>query len=153
ADMGCTVPGIKSPSQSQCAEYSIQQIMRQLQPSQTSVALMSFPGTGTQFVPSKPCPAQPDTVPYLSSNIHYQIGSGFYTDYNDGSGVLNDSSQIVQAVGDTATSLVGCQQPVIWGGQGTYLAEVITKAQAALPIVAGTKNVVILLSDGDSNAS
>lgn len=150
-DSGCTVPGIAHPTRYQCAQYSIQSVLKVMQPSMASVALMAFPGTGTQFTPSKPCPTQPSSVPYLSSSIYYQIGTGFSTNYNNGAGTLNDTSKIVQAVGNVSTSLTGCQTAK--GGQGTYIAEVITKAQAALPVVTGTKNVIILLSDGDAGAS
>jgi hypothetical protein len=151
ADSACSVPGIANPTRYQCATYSIQQVMTQLQPSLTSVGLMAFPGTGTQFNPSSPCPTQPSSVPYLTTNIHYQIGAALDATYNNGSGVLNNSSPMVRAVGNSATSLVGCQTAK--GGQGSYVAEVLTKAQAALPIISGTENVVILLSDGDYNAS
>jgi hypothetical protein len=114
---------------------------------------MAFPGTGSQFTPAKPCPAQPSATPYLSSKIFYQIGTGLSTNYNDGAGTLSHTSTIVEAVGDYGSSpaLTGCQTAK--GGQGTYIAEVLTKAQAALPVVAGTKNVIILLSDGDAQAS
>lgn len=150
-DSGCTVPGISRPTRYQCALYSIQEVLRVLQPSLSSVALMAFPGTATQFNPANPCPTQPTPIPYLSTNIHYQIGTGFDNTYGNGSGTLNNTSPFVRAVGNRATSLVGCQQAL--GGQGSYMAEVIGKAQAALPAIAGTKNVMVLLSDGDFNAS
>ena len=152
ADAGCTVPGVKAPTRYQCALYSIQSVLKVMQPSMTSVALMAFPGTGTQFTPATKCPTQPSAVPYLSSKIYYQIGTSFSTNYNS-SGVLNNSSTIVEAVGDNGAtpSLTGCQTAK--GGEGTYIAEVLTKAQAALPVVTGTKNVIILLSDGDSGAT
>ena len=57
---------------------------------------------------------------------------------------------MIQAVGNY-TSLTPCVTNK--GGQGSYAAEVIAKAQAALPVVAGTQNVIILLSDGDYGAS
>ena len=151
ADSACTVPGISNPSRYQCASYSIQQVMIQLQPSLTSVGLMAFPGTGTQFNPSSPCPTQPSSVPYLTTNIHYQIGAALDAAYNNGSGVLNNSSPMVRAVGNSATPLVGCQTAK--GGQGSYGAEILIKAQGALPVIAGTENVFIVLSDGDYGAS
>jgi hypothetical protein len=122
-----------------------------MQPSMSSVGLMVFPGLPSQYTPGKPCPTQPSSTPYLASKIYYQIGTGLSTDYNNGSGVLSDTSTIIEAVGDNGTKLSGCLSNK--GGQGTYLAEVITKAQAALPVVTGTKNVIILLSDGDASAS
>jgi hypothetical protein len=150
ADPACSVPGIANPTRYQCATYSIQQVMKQLQPSLTKVGLMAFPGTGTQFNPSAPCPTQPSSVPYLTTNIHYQIGAALDSAYNDGAGVLLNTSSMVRAVGNSATPLAGCQTAK--GGQGSYAAEVLTKAYAALPVVAGTENVIILLSDGDSSA-
>ena len=152
ADTGCTVPGIKGPTQYQCAEYSIQSVLKVLQPSMASVGLMAFPGTATQFTPANPCPTQPKATPYLSSKIYYQIGTSLSTNYNT-SGVLNHTSTIVEAVGDygASTPLTGCQTAK--GGEGTYIAEVLTKAQAALPVVTGTKNVIILLSDGNATSS
>ena len=159
ADASCTTvpdtskPGsfLKSPSRFLCAEYSIQSILKVMQPSMSSVGLMVFPGLVSQYTAGKPCPTQPSSTPYLSSKIYYQVGTGLSTDYNNGAGVLNDASNLVEAVGDTANKLTGCLSNK--GGQGTYLAEVIAKAQAALPVVAGTKNVIILLSDGDASAS
>ena len=153
ADTGCTVTGVRNPTRYQCALYSVQSVLKVMQPSMASVGLMAFPGTGSQFTPSKPCPTQPSAVPYLSSKIYYQIGTGLSTDYNNGSGTLSHTSTVVEAVGDYGSSpaLTGCQTAK--GGEGTYLAEVLSKAEAALPVVAGTKNVIILLSDGDANAS
>jgi Flp pilus assembly protein TadG len=153
ADTGCTVPGIKSPTRYQCALYSVQSVLKVMQPSMASVGLMAFPGTAHQFTPAKPCPTQPSATPYLSSTIYYQIGTGLSTNYNNGLGTLTDTSTIVEAVGDygASPSLTGCQTAK--GGEGTYIAEVLSKAQAALPVVAGTQNVIILLSDGDAGAS
>lgn len=152
ADWACAVPGISNPTRFQCATYSIQQVMKQLQPSLTSVGLMAFPGTATQFNPANPCPTQPASTPYLSTNIKYQIGAALDATYNDGDGVLNSASPMVRTVGNNGgTPAVGCLRAK--GGQGSYLAEVIIKAQAALPIIAGTRNVIIVLSDGDASAS
>ena len=151
ADSKCTVPNVKNPTRFQCAEYSIQSILQVMQPSMSSVGLMVFPGMGSQYTPGSKCGTQPASVPYLSSKIYYQIGTGLATDYHNAAGALNDTSTIVEAVGDAGTKLSGCLGNK--GGEGTYLAEVLTKAQAVLPVVTGTKNVIILLSDGDANAS
>jgi hypothetical protein len=76
---------------------------------------------------------------------------------------LNDSSDLVKAVGYGSTS--GCLTYTfgIWGtgsGSGfgnTYLAGAIYMAQAALAaeqtVVPGSKNAIIFLSDGQANAS
>jgi hypothetical protein len=118
------------------------------------VGLMVFPGMATQYSPtSHPCPAMPSSTPYYTTNIKYQIGTTLNATYNTGSGTLNDSSPLVQAIGDAtaAPPLTGCV--TVNSGQSSYAAEVLTKAQAALPVVAGTKNVIIFLSDGDYNAN
>jgi hypothetical protein len=132
--------------------YSIQSILKTMPTSLDKVGLMIFPGMGTQYSPtSHPCATQPSSVPYYSSNIKYQIGTTMSNDYNNTLGALNLSSAMVQAVGNY-TSLTGCVTNK--GGEGSFGAEVIAKAQAALGTpAAGTSNVIILLSDGDYNAS
>jgi hypothetical protein len=152
-DAGCTIPGMSNVTRFQCAMYSIQSILKTMPTSLDKVGLMIFPGMSTQYSPtSHPCSTQPSSVPYYTSNIKYQIGTSMDNTYNNGSGALNTSSAMVQAVGNY-TSLTGCVTNK--GGQGSYAAEVITKAQAALVAAAapGTGNVMIHLSDGDYGAS
>ena len=151
ADTNCTVPGVSKPTRFQCALYSVQSVLKVMPTSLDKVGLMIFPGMGTQYSPtSHPCPTQPNSVPYLSTGIKYQIGTALDNTYNNGSGALARASPMVQAVGNY-TSLTPCVTNK--GGQGSYAAEVITKANAALPVVTGTQNVIILLSDGDYGAS
>lgn len=154
-DSGCTVPGISRPTRWQCALYSVQSVLKVMPTSLDKVGLMVFPGMGQQYSPtSHPCPSQPNSVPYLSSNIKYQIHTTLDNTYNNGAGVLVQSSRMVQAVGAYPTSGGGLTPCVTnRGGQGSYGAEVIAKAHAALPVVAGTQNVIIFLSDGDFSAS
>jgi len=149
-DSDCTVPGISNPSRWQCAQYSIQSILKVSSTSMNKAGLMIFPGMGSSYNPtSHPCATQPNSVPYYSTTIYYQVGSLDNT-YNNGSGSLVNTSPLVQAIGN-GTSLTGCVTNR--GGQGSFGAEVIAKAQAALPVTAGTKNVIIFLSDGDFSAS
>jgi Flp pilus assembly protein TadG len=153
-DTGCTVPGITHPTRFQCAEYSIQSVLKTMPTSLDKVGLMIFPGMATQYSPtSHPCATQPNSTPYLSANIKYQIGTTLDATYNNGSGALSNTSPLVQAVGNGAATppVTGCVTAK--GGEGSYGAEVITKAQAALPVVTGTQNVIIFLSDGDYNAT
>jgi hypothetical protein len=96
----------------------------------------------------------------LSSSIYYQIGTGLDTNYNVASqnyptqGGLNRSDTIVVGVGDYSGWPWWEQNCFnVIGNQGTYIAEVLTKAQAALPVVAGTKNIIILVTDGNSAAT
>src|SRR5471032_323101 len=121
-DSNCTVPNVSKPTRFQCAEYSIQSILKVMQPSMSSVGLMVFPGLGSQYTPgTKSCGTEPASVPYLSSKIYYQIGTGLSTDYQNATGGLNDKSTIVMAVGDAGNNLSGRLNDK--GGQGTYLAE------------------------------
>ena len=154
-DTNCTVPGISKPTRFQCALYSVQNVLKVMPTSLDRVGLMIFPGMGTQFSPtSHPCPTQPNSVAYLSTGIKYQIGTGLDNTYNNGSGALASASPMVQSVGIYPTSNGGLTPCVTnKGGQGSYAAEVIAKAQAALPVVTGVQNVIILLSDGDYGAS
>ena len=153
-DTGCTVPGISSPTRWQCALYSVQSVLKVMPTSLDKVGLMIFPGMGTQYSPtSHPCPTQPNSVAYLSTGIKYQIGTALDSTYNNGAGALATASPLVQAVGIYPPS--GGLTPCLTnrGGQGSYAAEVITKANAALPVQTGIQNVIILLSDGDYGAS
>jgi hypothetical protein len=67
-------------------------------------------------------------------------------------GNLNVSSNLVRATGGDASSCAGLQDP---GGQGTFYADAIATAQAALAANsrAGVQNVMIVLSDGDATAA
>ena len=152
ADTGCTVPGVSKPTRFQCAMYSMQSVLKVMPTTLDKVGLMIFPGMGSQYSPtSHPRAKQPASVPYLSTNIKYQIGTTLDNTYNNGAGALVTTSPLVQAVGN-GTALTGCVTNP--GGEGSYSAEVIAKAQAALPaVVTGTQNVIIFLSDGDFNAS
>jgi Flp pilus assembly protein TadG len=153
-DTNCTVPGVSSPSRFQCALYSVQSVLKVMPTTLDKVGLMIFPGLVTQYSPtSHPCATQPESVKYLTSTIKYQIGTTLDHTYNNGAGALVTTSPMVQAVGKYATS--GALTPCVTnkGGQGSYAAEVLTKAQAALPaVVAGTQNVIIFLSDGAFDA-
>jgi len=162
SDSNCTVPGFndaqtshkKTPTRFQCALYSIQSVLKVMPASLDKVGLMIFPGTSTQYSPtSHPCATQPNSVKYLTTNIKYQIGTALDNTYNNGSGALVTTSPMVQSVGLYATSGTAVTPCVTnKGGQGSYAAEVISKAHAALPVVAGTQNVIVFLSDGDFGA-
>jgi hypothetical protein len=73
---------------------------------------------------------------------------------NDGSTTLNSGDGLSSAVGyESSGTCNGLQAP---GGEGTYYAQVIRAAQAALVtqqgLFPGSKNVMIILSDGDATA-
>lgn len=157
SDNNCSVPGKSRPDRFECALYSIQSTLKVMPTSMDKAGLMIFPGLATQYSPtSHPCAAYPNSVPYYTSTIKYQIGTGLDATYNDSAGALVTTSPLIQAVGVyKASGESGSLTPCITnrGGQGSFLAEVLGKAQAALPVVAGTQNVIIILSDGDFSAS
>jgi hypothetical protein len=73
---------------------------------------------------------------------------------NDSSATLDSGDGLASAVGyETSGSCTGLQAP---GGEGTYYAQVIYAAQAALvsqqASFPGSKNILIILSDGDATA-
>jgi len=158
-DNGCTVTGVTGhPTRMQCALYSIQSMLKTMPKTLDKVGLMVFPGLQSQYSPtSHPCTNEPASVPYYSSNIKYQIGTTLDNTYNDGAGSLVTTSPMVQAVGWGVTTSpqggsTGCVK--VNGGQGSYAAEVLNKAQAVLGVPpTGTTNVIVLLSDGDYGAS
>jgi Flp pilus assembly protein TadG len=156
-DSGCgTVPGISSPSRWNCALYSIQSVLKVMPTSAVNVGLMIFPGMGTQYSPtSHPCGTQPASVPYYTTNIKYQIGTALDNTYNDGSSSLVSTSPMVQYVGKYTTSGGTTISPCVTnkGGEGSFGAEAIARAQAALPTNDGRQNVIIFLSDGEYNST
>ncbi len=137
-----------------------------------SVALFVFPPVTTATMTKDyVCKtSNPTTIPYTFQNVTtgssqnlylpttatYEVipFSGNYKTSNSASS-LTASSDIVIAAGDSGVS--GCGGIQAPGGQGTYYAQVIYAAQAALAAQQtanpGTKNAMIILSDGDATAS
>lgn len=125
------------------------------------VSLFTFPAVSTTTAPDdyncgRSTPAiVPYTYPFPSTST-YQIVN-FSSDYRTSvpSTTLNGSSDIVDAVGGKS----GCGIQAI-GGEGTYFAQAITQAQAALVSeqstlvsqgITGTQNVMVIVSDGDAS--
>ena len=100
------------------------------------------------------------TGPYNTSQsvtVTYQL-TPFLSDYktSDKATTLNPNSALVKAIG--AVSGCGSMLPPNFDGEeGTYYAGAIYAAQSALTAEAaafpGSKNVIILLSDGDANVT
>jgi Flp pilus assembly protein TadG len=115
---------------------------------------MKYTTTSSATVPNKTWEATYQVTPFLSD---------YYLPSSTTTGGLNTSSNLVKAVGYASTS--GCLTYTfgIWGtgsGSGfgnTYIASSIYMAQAALAAeasaVSGSKNALIVLSDGQANAS
>jgi hypothetical protein len=93
-------------------------------------------------------------APTGSSTADYQI-TGYSSDYrtSDTSNALNSASDVVMAVGGKS----GCTPMAAPGGEGTYYAGIIYAAQASLVAEQaanpGSKNVLILISDGDAGTT
>ena len=91
----------------------------------------------------------------LPSGDTYQV-LGFNNDYKttDTVSSLNQASYTAIAAGDSGKS--GCSGLQAPGGEGTYYAQVIYSAQAALATQQsnnpGSKNSMIILTDGDATA-
>ena len=117
------------------------------------VGLMVFPGlTSTSQVPDDySCPTKTPGITSYNNAPVYQI-IPFSSDYraSDTASSLNTSSDMVITVGGGCSS--GVAAP---GGEGTFYAGVIDAAQAQLVADArpNTKNVMILLSDGDATST
>jgi len=109
-----------------------------------SNGLLNLPYTSTYQV-----------VPTPAGTAGNTIATPFSDNYktSDTSTTLNSGSQLVEAVGGYS----GCNGIQAKGGEGTYYAQVIYAAQAALVAQQatnpGSQNAMIILGDGDMNAS
>jgi Flp pilus assembly protein TadG len=117
------------------------------------VGLMVFPGlaSASQVSYDYACPTQNPTSTHYNNGPIYQI-IPFSSDYrtSDTATSLSTGSNLVITAGG------GCSNGVAApGGQGTFYAGAIDAAQAQLVANArpNTKNVMIILSDGDASAS
>ena len=142
---GCTSTKIA------CARLGIQGMLGALQQGVDNVGLMVFPGfsaSATGHTAAQYCSGVSLTkVAYNNASIHYDIVALGNT--------ASTYTELLDAVGGNGCS--GTPSTSNLGGEGTYYAGVITAAQNALTTAAsGTPNsikVLVLLSDGDSNAS
>jgi len=111
-----------------------------------------------------PDPGSSTYAPTGSGTGNYQITS-FQSSYksSDGTTTLNGSSDVATTVGSGTKSGSSCPGMAAPGGDGTYYAGVIYAAQAALTAQAAAetavnpdvpvKNIMIILTDGEANAS
>jgi hypothetical protein len=186
ASMSSNDPGTQTAcggkSQIACALLGAQTLLAELNPCSSgttctsgskpvnTVSLFVFPSVlGTTASKDYICPTSNPTIePYTFQNVTtgglnlnppatyaYKI-TNWATDYRTsvGTQTLNPASQIVIAVGDSGVG--GCKGISSPGGYGTYYAQVIYQAQAALiaeqGLYPGSSNVMIILSDGDATA-
>ena len=180
ASMGSSDSGVQcSGTRESCALLGIQALLKDLYPCALgqdctsspdpvdSVSLFVFPAVTTATaskdyvcITSNPTAVaytfpNPPTNTTLPSGDVYQI-LGFSNNYKltDTSTTLNSAAPIAIAAG--ASGVTGCKGLQTPGGEGTYYAQVIYAAQSALNVqqslVPGSKNAIILLSDGDATA-
>jgi Flp pilus assembly protein TadG len=122
-------------------------------------------GTSPTIVPyTLPDPGSSTYAPTGSGTGNYQITS-FQSSYksSDSTTTLTGSSDVAMAVGSGTSSGSSCPGMAAPGGDGTYYAGVIYAAQAALTAQAAAetavnpnqtvKNIMIILTDGEANAS
>ncbi len=115
-------------------------------------ALMVFPGltSASQASLDYTCPTKNPAITTYNNSPVYQIVA-LSSDYRTSdTSALKTSSSLVIAAGGGSCS--GVQAP---GGEGTFYAGVIDVTQANLVANArpNTKNVMILISDGNANAT
>jgi len=165
-----------------CALNGVQVLLQSLSPctqSSTStsctafdqVSLFTFPNIqANQASNDTTCPTSNPTIPYYSTPTAgatwsaptgtaatYQV-TGYMSDYsatNQANGGLSTSSALSIATGASGHSnCTGLQTP---GGDGTYYAAAIYAAQSSLMAAQaanpGSKNALIILSDGAANTS
>jgi hypothetical protein len=118
--------------------------------SDPTIVPYTFPNTSPAYTSGAPA-----SNLQLPSGDTYQV-LGFQTNYktSDSATTLNQTAGLTIAAGDSGNSkCTGLQAP---GGEGTYYAQAIYAAQAALAVQAaanpGSSNAIIILSDGDATA-
>jgi len=118
--------------------------------SNPTIVAYTFPDTSPAYTSGAPA-----SNLQLPSGDSYQI-LGFQNNYKtlDSATSLNQTAGITIAAGDSGKS--GCSGLQAPGGEGTYYAQVIYAAQAALAAQQtanpNSKNAMIILTDGDATA-
>lgn len=118
--------------------------------SDPTIVAYTFPDTSPAYTSGAPA-----SNLQLPSGDTYQI-LGFQNNYKttDASTSLNQTAGVTIAAGDSGKS--GCSGLQAPGGEGTYYAQVIYAAQAALAVQQaanpGSKNALIILTDGNATA-
>jgi Flp pilus assembly protein TadG len=142
-----------------CALNGVKTLLTNLNPNLDHVGIVVFPGlqSSTQASQEYTCGgslSSSNTQTYGNSPIYaiVPLGNDFKT--SSTSTTLNASSHLALAVNDGGCTS-GVSAP---GGQGTYYAQAINAAQAALVALSSSQtppaqNVIVILSDGDAYSS
>jgi Flp pilus assembly protein TadG len=153
-DANCSISGA---SRLTCAKAGAKQLLSGMLPSMDKVALLTFPGlsnTSSNIAKQYNCNSDSPTVAAYNASPQYTVLS-LSSDYrtSDTTTGLVNTSNLVRAFGGGGT---GCTQGMSNpGGVGTFIADTIAAGQAILTAnsATGVQNVMIVLSDGDSQAS
>jgi hypothetical protein len=152
-DSNCS---IKNATRLQCAEAGAQQLLSSLSTTADQVGIMTFPGVtnSTQAAKDYDCSSGSPTITSYKSSPDYTVlalANNFKSSPTASS--LDASANVVRAVGGGGTNCNAGLSAV--GGYGTYYADAMTTAQSNLTTTgrSGVQKVIILLSDGDANAT
>lgn len=141
-----------------CALAGVQSLLGVLAPSVDQVGLMVFPAfTSATAATATDCNknTNPTAVAYSASNLTYQVVAPAQNYRgSDTAATLASGTPLVSAAGG------GCSgngiQPITGGGIDTFFADAIWQAQTQLVATdqtSTTQNVIVFLSDGNSNST
>ncbi len=172
-----SVPGKSGPKRLDCAKYGVRELLTAFWPCPQSqgacgtvtdgnvskpydkVGLTIFPGLKTTVSLSKELDChsnlgESDISPYGSSPVYtvVPLSSDYKTSFYSGlnGSVSNLVKSVVWADGNScASGSYGVENP---GGQGSYFADALTSAQAALSSAgrSDVQDVIVFVSDGDA---
>jgi hypothetical protein len=152
-DPSCSIVGATRLT---CALAGVRTLLNALAPSADRVGLMVFPGlqNSTQAQYDYDCSNSPTPkiAAYNASPVYQVVPLSSDYRTSNGAKTLNPSSDLAMA----ASGIAACPQGLsAVGGVGTYYAAAITAAQTALASDgdSNTQKIIILLSDGDANAT
>jgi len=153
ADTSCSIAGA---TRLDCAFAGFRTLLTGFHAPDQEVGLMVFPGltsaanAALEYDCSSTTPASSAIAMYNASPVY--LVTDLSSDYNT-TGTLNTSSNLVKAARGGAA---GCTAGVTaWGGAGTFYADAVSAAFDYLQTNgrSGVSKMVILLSDGDAQAS
>ena len=140
-----------------CALTGLQLILNKLSPNADYIGVMAFPplASASQQSRDNTCPSgTPTTTAYKNVTSTgaptYQVVPVSHDYQTSAQGHLNSSSKLVVAAGGST-----CAGIAAAGHYGTFFADAVTAAQADLTSNgrSGASKAIIILSDGDANAS
>ncbi len=153
SDTSCSIAGA---TRLDCAFAGFRALLTGFKAPDQEVGLMVFPGltsaanAALEYDCSATTPSSSAIAQYNASPVY--LVTGLSTDYNT-TGTLNTASNLVKAARGGAS---GCTAgATAYGGAGTFYAGAVSAAASYLNSNgrSGVSKMIILLSDGDANAS